>query len=66
MFIQVEEFLQKGMDLSFLELVVSDGVALILEEKSAYTNDIALESGYVATSITSLDDKMKILEDLNI
>ena len=46
--------------------MVSDGVALILEEKSAYTNEIALESGYVDTSITSLDDKMKILEELNI
>ena len=66
MFNQVEELLQKVIDPSFLELVVSDGLALILEEKSAYTNDIALESGYAYTSITSLHDKMKIIEDLNI
>ena len=46
--------------------MVSDGLALILEAKYAYTNDIALASGCVDTSITSLDYKMKILEDLNI
>ena len=65
-FYHIEKFFQKVIYSSFLKLAVSGGLALILEAKYIYTNDISLVSGDLDTSRTALDDKMKRLEDLDI